>query len=239
MWMTYGSFSNGIHIMELNPATGKPFSLSPSTTHIARNTGSPINEIEASYLYKHDGFYYLFVNWGGCCAGVDSTYEIRVGRGTSPTGPFITRGRSGTTMLNGGGEFFLGTEGDFIGPGHIGIYSENDVDYFGYHFYDGADNGIPKYNIEELAWTMDGWPIPASDLIPGDFNGDKVVDHADLAVWTTFYGTNADGQDFLDWQRNFGATLSTYSAFSAIPEPCGLVLILGSGLMLLGRRGFV
>lgn len=224
MWMSYGSFSNGIHIMELNPTTGKPFSSNPATVHVARNTGSPINEIEASYLYKHDGFYYMFVNWGGCCAGVDSTYELRVGRSTNPTGPFVTRDRRGPTMLNGGGEFFLGTEGNFIGPGHISIFSEADTDYFAYHYYDGGDNGIPKYNIEELAWTMDGWPIPASDLIPGDFNGDKIVDDADLDVWHTYYGTKATGQDFLDWQRNYGQTLASLT-LNSIPEPSSTVIL--------------
>jgi arabinan endo-1,5-alpha-L-arabinosidase len=236
VWMSYGSFSDGIHIMELNPTTGKPFSSSPSNTLVAKNTGSPINQIEASYLYKHDEFFYLFVNWGGCCAGVDSTYELRVGRSTSPTGPFLTRGRGGATMLGGGGEFFLGTEGDFIGPGHIAIYSENGTDYFGYHYYDGDDNGIPKYNIEELSWTMDGWPIPSSDLIPGDFNGDKVVNQADLGIWNTYYGTNADGQNFLDWQRNYGATLSTYSVLATVPEPCSVSLLLYSGVVLMTSR---
>ncbi len=83
---------------------------------------------------------------------------------------------------------------------------------------------------------MDGWPIPASDLIPGDFNGDKIVDAKDLAVWTTYYGTNADGQDFLDWQRNFGATLGTYSALTTVPEPGGFTMLFASGLALLGSR---
>lgn len=237
MWMSYGSFSTGIYITELNPATGKPFSSNPALSHVARNTGDPENRIEASYLYKQEGYYYLFVNWGGCCAGVDSTYEIRVGRSTSPTGPFQTRGR-GPDMLNGGGEFFLGTEGNFIGPGHISIFSEGGVDFFGYHYYDGNDNGIPKYNIEQLAWTMDGWPIPADELIPGDFNGDKVVDDTDLSVWHTYYGTKAGGADFLAWQRNYGATLASYSAqVVVVPEPtCALLMLVGLVVKTFARR---
>ena len=38
-----------------------------------------IEWIEASFMHKHEGFYYLFVNWFGCCDGVDSTYEIHMG----------------------------------------------------------------------------------------------------------------------------------------------------------------
>jgi arabinan endo-1,5-alpha-L-arabinosidase len=224
MWMTFGSFWNGIYITELDPNTGKPFSPTPAVTNIARNPVRPPNAIEAPYLYEHDGYYYLFVNWGNCCQGVDSTYEIRVGRSTSPTGPFMTRGR-GPTMVNGGGEVFLGTEGNFIGPGHISIFSENGIDYFGYHYYDGNVNGVAKYNIEQLTWTMDGWPIPATDLIPGDFNGNGVVDNVDLGLWRTYYGAKADGQDFLNWQRNFGATFNNISTIAALPEPQALTLI--------------
>jgi hypothetical protein len=82
--------------------------------------------------------------------------------------------------------------------------------------------------------------------IPGDFNGDDVVDSADLALWSSAITnqTNAadadndgdsDGADFLTWQRNLGATsASTPSAASAaVPEASGLVL-LSWGLALTG-----
>jgi arabinan endo-1,5-alpha-L-arabinosidase len=222
MWMTFGSFWNGIYITELNPSTGKPFSSNPSTINVARHPVRPPNAIEAPYLYERDGYYYLFVNWGSCCQGVNSTYEIRVGRSESPTGPFVTRGRGSATMFNGNGELFLGTEGNFIGPGHISIFSEDGVDYFGYHYYSATANGASRYNIEELAWTLDGWPIPARDLIPGDFNGDRVVNHTDLAVWKVYYGGAADGRHFLQWQRNFGATLPSSTALNSVPEPASL-----------------
>lgn len=224
MWMTFGSFWNGIYITELDPSTGKPFSSNPSVLNIARQPVRPPNAIEAPYLYERDGYYYLFVNWGSCCQGADSTYEIRVGRGTSPTGPFLSRGR-GPTMVNGGGEFFLGTEDNFIGPGHFSIFSEQGVDYFGYHYYDGNDRGIAKYNIEQLAWTMDAWPIPASDVLAGDFNGDQIVDSRDLLVWNTYYGTKADGNHFLEWQRNFDSNSDMAIAPATVPEPGVLLLV--------------
>src|SRR6266536_2777997 len=51
--------------------------------------GAGYNEsIEASYLCRHDDFYYLFVNWGSCCAGPKSTYNIRIGRSQTVTGPY-------------------------------------------------------------------------------------------------------------------------------------------------------
>ena len=36
----------------------------------------------------------LFVNWGACCNGRDSTYEIRVGMADSAAGPFKDKERS-------------------------------------------------------------------------------------------------------------------------------------------------
>jgi hypothetical protein len=140
--------------------------------------------------------------------------------------------------MNGGGELFLDTEDNLIGPGHMSIFSENGTDYFGYHFYDGNANGASKYNIEELAWTLDGWPIPASDVIPGDFNGNLIVDSVDLGLWRTHYGEKADGRDFLDWQRNFGVTINGLSAVAAVPEPQALMISFFGGLALLpGRIG--
>ena len=86
-WMSFGSFWNGIYMVRLDPTTGLLNSV-PSLTHLATDlaTGDPI---EASYLYAHGGYYYLFANWGTCCAGINSTYNIRVGRSTSITGPFL------------------------------------------------------------------------------------------------------------------------------------------------------
>jgi arabinan endo-1,5-alpha-L-arabinosidase len=163
MWMTFGSFWSGVFITELNPTTGKPFST--SATNIARHPVSNPNAIEAPYLYKRDGFYYLFVNWGNCCDGVNSTYEIRVGRSTSPTGPFITRGRGNPSMVSGGGDLFLDTEGNFIGPGHISIFSQGGADFFSFHYYDGNDFGRSKLNIRYLHWDANGWPV-AGAIIP-------------------------------------------------------------------------
>ena len=60
-----------------------------------------MKSIEASYLYQHGGYYYLFVNWGICCKGTNSTYNIRVGRSKQVTGPYLDQ--SGVDLLKGGG----------------------------------------------------------------------------------------------------------------------------------------
>jgi arabinan endo-1,5-alpha-L-arabinosidase len=242
MWLTFGSFWNGIYITELDPATGKRITPNSTTFNIARNPGSPVNAIEAPFLTKQGDFYYLFVNWDTCCQGVNSTYKIRVGRSTSPTGPF--RDRMGLAMTSGGGELFLQTQGDFIGPGHFSDFSENGTNYFSYHYYDGADNGQSKLAIEEFAWTVDGWPVLVDDLPPGDFNHDGAVNAADYVFWRK---TGGFPDDYTAWRTNFGTTLGPGSAATGgtpsgssaptVPEPCSYFLAsIGLLGMIVGLR---
>ena len=44
---------------------------------------TPVNiaiNSEASIMIQHDGWYYLLVTHGSCCAGANSSYNIRMGR---------------------------------------------------------------------------------------------------------------------------------------------------------------
>src|SRR6185295_18830175 len=84
LWMSFGSFFSGIKLVQLDATTGLRNTTNLTVYSVANNSS-----IEASYLYHRGSFYYLFVNFGTCCAGVDSTYDIRVGRSGSVTGPYL------------------------------------------------------------------------------------------------------------------------------------------------------
>ena len=174
-WMVFGSHAGGIYIVELEPATGHlrhspdQYWTSPGQaveperfTHLASHWGAEgENSIEAPYIYPHNGWYYLFVNWDGCCNSVTSTYNIRVGRSRNPTGPYLDR--EGRPMAEGGGTLFLSREDRFIGPGHAGIlrWLERGVRpryLFTFHYYDGEDLGNAKLGGRELTWNREGWP---------------------------------------------------------------------------------
>ena len=157
IWMTFGSYWSGIYTRRIDPNSGLAMpatrGASVGPIRLANNSS-----IEASYMHERDGYYYLFVNWGTCCQGKNSTYNIRVGRSTSVTGPFFDE--NGVNLVNGGGTLFLGTEDNFIGPGHISIFSDHGNEWFGYHYYDGnTTNGTSKLNLRALRWTEDGWPV--------------------------------------------------------------------------------
>jgi arabinan endo-1,5-alpha-L-arabinosidase len=151
LWLAFGSFWSGIKLVQLNPDTGKRIATNSPMYSLAFN-----DSIEASYIQHHDDFYYLFVNWGICCRGVNSTYEIRIGRSKKITGPYLDK--DGKDLVVGGGSPFLKTMGPFIGPGQVGILSEGGTNWLSCHFYDGTESGRPTLAILPLRWNASGWP---------------------------------------------------------------------------------
>src|SRR5207302_6838266 len=103
---------------------------------------------------------YLFASFDFCCRGVASTYNVRVGRASRITGPYLDR--AGIPMLEGGGTLLLSGAGRWKGPGHNAVLHENGRDWIIYHAYDAEDNGAPKLRIKRLGWTADGWPEVAA-----------------------------------------------------------------------------
>jgi len=177
LWMTWGSFNNGIYVKEMNPSTGQPLSGSPGVNVAAPG---PTVEIEGAAMMQRGDHYYLFTNWGGCCSGVDSTYNIRVGRSNSPTGPFLDR--DGVNMLNGGGTLFLDDDGSKIGPGHFSLTNINGQEKFSYHYYNGDALGAPTFALRDLYWTGDDWPSMAA--IDVDWTGGLAGAWSDAANWS-------------------------------------------------------
>ncbi len=162
VWMVFGSYSDGILVTQLDPATGKRMNTNSIGTKIASSSTSFFaNNTEGAHIHQRGGFYYLFVNYGGCCSGIDSTYNIRVGRSASVTGPYLDR--AGANMIGGGGTMVLESTGRFIGPGHPGIRVENGTNWFTYHYYDANNNGANTLGLTQLFWDVAGWPAVTND----------------------------------------------------------------------------
>lgn len=115
--------------------------------------GDATNAVEAPYLYEREGWYYLFVSRDSCCQGLDSTYNMAVGRSRDVTGPYL--GPDGTDMRHDGGAALLVTAGDVVGPGGQSVSQG----HLALHYYDGAADGRATLAIRELAWDEDGWPV--------------------------------------------------------------------------------
>ncbi len=162
LWLTIGSWNRGgIKLTRLDNKTGKPIG-ALTTVAAAQPTGP-----EAPYLHYRNGYYYLFENEGNCCRGMDSTYKIMMGRSKSITGPYLDK--DGKDLSKGGGSEFFGTNGFEIGPGHVGIFTENGIDRFTFHYYDARSNGVPTMGLKTLVWGEDGWPRVGEELAAGRY----------------------------------------------------------------------
>ena len=171
-WITWGSFWDGIQIARLDstmhiaageqPRTiARRYPVKEAKDNLPKNPTSQYagpNAIEAPFIFKHDGYYYLFVSWDYCCQGSKSTYRVAVGRSKSVDGPYLDR--NGVDMRDGGGVPFI--EGDkkaFDAIGHCAVYHFNGEDIFISHGYSIAHEGASILVQKPIHWTADGWPV--------------------------------------------------------------------------------
>ena len=160
LWVSYGTYFGFIRIVELDPKTGH---------HLDGN--QPVNiaiDCEASDPVYHDGWYYLFGTHGTCCDGANSTYNLRVGRSKSPTGPYLDN--LGNDMIKGGGKLVAAASGRVVGLGHFGLMDLGDgVQKFTCHYEADLDRGGRSVlDIRPLLWK-DGWPVGGDNFKEGTY----------------------------------------------------------------------
>jgi arabinan endo-1,5-alpha-L-arabinosidase len=154
-WLSFGSFWSGIKLIQLDQQGAR---VGTSLDSLA-NRPSDGGALEAPFIVRRCGLDYLFVSWDRCCAGVDSTYNIRVGRSATVKGPYVDR--DGKALLDGGGTLVLEGDTRYRGPGHNAVLFTETAAYNVYHSYDADRNGASTLRISELAFGSDGWPVSA------------------------------------------------------------------------------
>ena len=159
-WLVFGSFWSGIKMAKVDPVTFKSI---PGEKLISLAANPRTDAIEGAYITWRDDYYYLFVSHDFCCKGVNSTYNIRVGRSKDITGPYLDRDSLPLTL--GGGTLVYKGSDRWRGPGHNSIYIEGETYYMVYHSYDAKAGGVPTLRIEALKWDSDGWPQSPSALM--------------------------------------------------------------------------
>jgi arabinan endo-1,5-alpha-L-arabinosidase len=155
-WLTFGSWYDGIHVLQLDPSTGQRLASNTTLYNIAKRDAGEEGSFIFPYTVGGTHYYYYFASINVCCNGVSSTYRIIVGRSTSPTGPFYDRG--GLDLINGGGTILLSTHGNIYGPGGQSVLLVGSQVVMDYHYYDGANNGTPTLGLNNLEFDADGWP---------------------------------------------------------------------------------
>jgi len=154
LWCTYGTYFGFIRIVELDPKTG------------ARVEGNEAVNVaidcEATTVIYRNGWYYLLGTHGTCCDGVNSTYNIVVGRSRSVTGPYLDN--MGRDMVAGGGKMVIDGDDRQFGAGHFGRYIEDEgVEKMSFHWEADLDRSARSVlAIRPIVWVND-WPV-AGDL---------------------------------------------------------------------------
>ena len=163
VWMSFGSFWNGIKLLKLkndfktieeDSYDWHTISSRPRSFNIL-DTKAGDGAVEAPFIFKKDKYYYLFVSFDFCCRGKDSNYKIMVGRSEKVTGPYLDK--DGLRMDQGGGSLLLAGNHKYPGVGHNAVYTFEGKDYLFFHAYDAQDDGKPKLLIKEMHWE-NGWP---------------------------------------------------------------------------------
>jgi len=137
-----------------------------------KNGGFP-RLVEASWVIRHDDFYYLFYSGDNCC-GPDAEYGVMVARSESATGPFQTLEQAKGVPHS----LILFKSQRWLAPGHNCIVTDEAGDVW--ILYHAIDVNRPRQTqqdeinsrrillIDKIQWK-DGWPhvgTPSDDPQP-------------------------------------------------------------------------
>ncbi|MBD0295130.1 MAG: family 43 glycosylhydrolase, partial [Flavisolibacter sp.] len=150
VWLIYGSYKAGLRMAELDGKTGKLKNDPPEIITLTTSLG------EGVFIIKGPEYYYIFASRGRCCAGMESTYQIVMGRSKNVTGPYLNK--EGKSWVDNNYSLFLAGDSTAPGKGHNGFFTERDTTFIVYHAYTRAANGAPLLNIKPLYIDEQGWP---------------------------------------------------------------------------------
>ncbi|GAA3206359.1 family 43 glycosylhydrolase [Dactylosporangium siamense] len=172
--------------------------LTGAVTQIARG-----RRMEGGFLVRRDGMYYLFYSDAGCCDGAFSGYTVKVGRASSPLGPFTTpSGRNLMDLTSKDGIVLAGNGNGWVGPGHNAIQTDlSGQDWLVYHAiassnpefgpvtnpWGGTISNLSRrpLMLDRLDW-IDGWPVVRAGAGPS-----TGAQPAPVSTWTVGSSFNA------------------------------------------------
>lgn len=260
-WLVWGSFWDGIQLVKLQKDFKTPVGESKTVArrYLPRNMANQLSEedkaraaqapaaganaIEAPFIIKEGGYYYLFVSWDYCCKGVNSNYKVAVGRSKKVEGPYLDS--KGVDMAAGGGDIVAQADNYFYGIGHTAHYKIDGQWYFLAHGYSKGDNGASKLVIKKMSFNADGWPVLGervqADPLKGlrmNVIGDSYVAnhlkdkseswHAKVAkahrMTYNNYGRNGGAIAWDRTDRNFGKAIS--ERYTEMTNDADIVLII-------------
>ncbi len=177
-WLSFGSFWRGIKMFKLDETLTRPavpqvwFPLCRRPDGTVKETVSTDTAVhpdprgtdfdagngavEAPFIIRRGGFYYLFVSFDLCCRGEKSTYNVVVGRSEKVTGPYLAK--DGAPLMYGAATQVVKGNERYPGVGHCAVENFGGKDYMFFHAYDKDNQYSSKLLVREVHWSEDGWP---------------------------------------------------------------------------------
>lgn len=182
-WMCYGSYSSGLYLVELDPATGLLKTPGDKGKLIAKRTNTHDAIEGGELLYNTElNRYYLFVSYDW----LEDNYNVRVGRADSPEGPY--NDINGNDMAAAGDNFPMITaryrfdyHSGWQGFGHNAVLYENGKYFYVSQARLGADKYCMDLHVRRMIWSESQWPtisperyvnVPQTTIISSDLVGD-------------------------------------------------------------------
>jgi arabinan endo-1,5-alpha-L-arabinosidase len=162
-WMAWGSWSQGIFMVELDPSTGLK-KTGATEFVIARNRGTSWSTMEGPEIIYNPVFkkYYLFLAEGD----LGTIYQTRVARSNNPNGPYTdinnasviyTSNKDVYPLLSYAYQF--SNHPGWQGVAHCGVINFNGTFYM---LNQGRPTSIPSMmdmHVKKIYWTENGWPV--------------------------------------------------------------------------------
>lgn len=162
VWMHYGSYFGGLHVMELNEETGLAKNPGDQGHLVATRADKKTKIIEApEIIYNPDlDQYFLFVSYDP----LFTYYNVRVGRSDSPEGPFYDY--FGNDMAEPTNNFPMLTHSymfqnhpGWSGNAHCAVINDEGQYYILHQGRLAPDNLMMQMHVREMKWLPSGWPV--------------------------------------------------------------------------------
>lgn len=181
LWLAFGAWHGGIFITELDQTTLMPVSnKAEDYTRIGMHIFDQC--YEGCNLFYHDGYYYMTVAYGD----IKDTYNIRLARSESITGPYLDYNGNPMTEADGSiGTRLAGPyafEGDpgFKGQGHCAWVENPDTgEIFLLSNARTAEQSVAKQMVRSVYWLESGWPVLSPVMATADTIRTPLNDNGD------------------------------------------------------------
>ena len=216
LYMSYGSWSGGLWLLELDPATGEPYY--PGTDYTDEASGNYVDRYFGVHLIGGDhasgegpyirydaesGYYFLYCTYGGLTSS--GGYNMRLFRSENVTGPYVdAAGLMAQDNKGNQDKYGIKLIGNYsfhdqIGKKAAGHNSQwTDEDGGRYLIYHQRFDITPQLEAHEVRvhqqfMNEDGWPVTAVYEYRGEQPGHYSAEDVTMQYEFVNHGTKTDG----------------------------------------------